>query len=126
MTRQQTWSKAALENVTKAKGRSEEYRKVYNTLCQKMPGLIQRSGLVQAVVFVQSRGAPGSDKPKKQAPVDFLGDMAATYGLADAIKLRERAQSAQLADYLALTRDMLDVSIWFRRFAQIELGDNVE
>jgi CRISPR/Cas system CMR-associated protein Cmr5 small subunit len=115
MTRQQRWSKAALERVhAVATLGSAEQKKGYNTLCHKMPALIQRSGLVQAVVFVQSRGGAG---------VGFLNDLACVYGLADASELRSRSQDSGLEAYMALTRDLLDVSIWFRRFAQIELGD---
>ena len=32
-----------------------------------------------------------------------------------------QAQQAALAAYLVLSRDLIDISVWFRRFAQSEL-----
>jgi len=113
VTRQQQWSRQALDYVLAAKD-DDTTVSTYNTLCQKMPSLIQRSGLLQAVVFVQSRGTVGSR---------YLDDLANTYGLADTSDLRGQAQTSPLPAYMALTRDLIEVSIWFRRFAQIELGD---
>jgi CRISPR-associated protein Cmr5 len=91
----------------------------YKTFSLKMPSLIQTSGLIQALVFVESRGADGKA---------FCDDLAAVYsstgGKALSHKtLREKAQIEPLQGYLALTADMIHVAIWFRRFAQIEFKD---
>lgn len=114
MTRQQEWSREALTRVL-AVAKNAEQAPAYNTLCQKMPGLVQRSGLLQAVVFVQSRG--------DAAATLFADDIAQTYGLEGADDLRLEAQTNALPAYMALTRDMIEVAVWFRRFAQIELGE---
>ncbi|GMV43316.1 MAG: hypothetical protein AMXMBFR64_50320 [Myxococcales bacterium] len=113
MTRQQKWSVEAHKYVLAKK--EDGAKAKYNTFCRKMPSIIQQGGLVQALVFVLARGG---DVGK-----GFVGDLAKTYGAAGEDALLKRAQDAELADYLALSRDLIDVAVWFRRFAQIELGD---
>jgi len=107
-TRQQRWSKAALERVTAHKDKDDEAK--YRTLCMKMPGLIKQAGLVQALVFMQSR--------EKEYGKGFVKDVATVLGRP---KLLEDAQASALPAYLALTNDASQVAIWLRRFAQIEL-----
>ena len=120
MTRQQKWSLKAFEMVSSVKS---DHRKVdkakYKTFSLKMPSLIQTSGLIQALVFIESRGGDGKA---------FCDDLAAVYSSAggkslDRESLRKQAQEAGLQDYLALTENMIHVAVWFRRFAQIEFKD---
>jgi CRISPR-associated protein Cmr5 len=110
MMRQQRWSLEARTRVIKIKGKDGEAS--YNTLARKMPSLLQRAGLLQALVFLKSRAGSGGDT--------FLTDLAQVYG-QNADELLQSAQTKELASYLALSRDIMDVAIWFRRFAQIEL-----
>jgi CRISPR/Cas system CMR-associated protein Cmr5 small subunit len=113
-TRQQRWSRGALERVILHKGKADEAK--FKTLCMKMPGLIKQAGLVQALVFMQSR--------EKELGKGFVNDLAGVLGDQ---KLLATAQAAELPTYLALTNDASQVAIWFRRFAQIELsGDGDE
>lgn len=107
-TRQQRWSKAALERVSAHRTKDDEAR--YKTLCMKMPGLIKQAGLVQALVFMKSR--------EKEIGAAFVKDLEVVLEEKD---LLGRAQRDELARYLALTNDTSQVAIWFRRFAQIEL-----
>ncbi len=119
MTRQQKWAKEAYAKVTAYRGKADE--KKYRTLCMKMPVLILQSGLVQAIAFVRSR------EKKKNVGIGeaFCNDLAAVYGITDADggkALMEQVQGADdLSVYLAMTRDLIDVSTWFQRFAQSEL-----
>jgi CRISPR type III-B/RAMP module-associated protein Cmr5 len=105
VTRHQHWSAEALKRVSAKKDQSDEGK--YRTLCMKMPGLIKQAGLVQALVFMKSREK----------------DLASVHGAKD---LLHDAQTAELAPYLALTSDLSQISIWFRRFAQIELKGDAE
>ncbi len=114
MMRQQTWSLRALEHVQAVRSRPEEQQRKYKTLCMKMPGMVQRSGLIQALVFVQAREKMGAE---------FCDDLAEIYGAESGNKLRGSVQSAELEEYLAMSRDLLEVSAWMRRMAQIELAD---
>ncbi len=123
MTRQQTWSLKAFEKVSsvaKEKHDAKPNKAKYKTFSLKMPSLIQTSGLIQALVFIESRG--GEDGKA------FCDDLAAVYASAggkvlNRESLRKQAQTEGLQGYLALTDDMIHVAIWFRRFAQIEFRD---
>jgi CRISPR/Cas system CMR-associated protein Cmr5 small subunit len=114
VTRHQAWSAGALERVVAKKEGGDAGK--YRTLCMKMPGLIKQAGLVQALVFMKSRERPVGDA--------FIADLAEVYGKKDLIG---EAQKQELAPYLAMTNDLSQIAIWFRRFAQIELrGEDAE
>lgn len=114
-TRQQRWSLSAHQAVLGfAKGTKDKQKKL-KTYCMKMPALIQRSGAVQALAFVVSRGDEGRE---------FIDALAGTYdSKLESRQLLTKAQEAdRLSHYLALTRDLLEIAAWYRRFAQIELA----
>ena len=115
-TRSQRWSKGALERVLAQKGRENESK--YRTLCFKMPGLIQQAGLVQALVFMLGR--------EKDDGKAFVEHLAQVHGSKACKLLVTRAQEAALPEYLALTEELSQVSLWFRRFAQVELESEKE
>lgn len=123
MTRAQLWAKRALAKVLFRKGRNEE--KSYRTLCMKTPILLKQSGPVQALAFLRARdsnSSPGKDYADDLAFV-FLGETDNEPGL----RLLQRAHDTQdLAAYLALSSDLIEVSMWFRRFAQAELRSDEE
>lgn len=119
MTRQQKWAAGALERVKEYHDAPREQQ--YRTLCMKMPVLIHQSGLVQALAFVRAR----SDPKKGDVGKAFCSDLARVYGNHAAqdpgATLSTDAQGAPLPRYLLLTRDVIAVATWFRRFAQSEL-----
>lgn len=120
MTRQQQWAKAALARVDAVKGDGDEAK--FKTLCMTTPALLQQSGLVQGLAFLWARD---KDLGKR-----FVGDLAAVYrgGKAEGSgrKLLDDAQGEEdLRKYMAMTADLIDVAIWFRRFAQAELKGEV-
>lgn len=124
MTRQQRWAADALKRVQAQEKQSIEGE--YRTLCLKMPILIKQSGLVQALSFMWSRDKEDQDKKKQQPGKLFCNDLARVYGIPEqqdvGKELLEKALKADdLSTYLAMTRDLIDVSVWFRRFAQSEL-----
>jgi CRISPR-associated protein Cmr5 len=116
-TRQQRWSKAALQcvaEVRQGQGRKEVIDvKRYRTLCMKGASLLRQSGVVQALVFLKAREGPEGEK--------FAGDLAKVYDKGDLKALLQAAQTAHLTEYMAMTNDLVNVAIWFRRFAQSEL-----
>lgn len=113
MTRQQQWAREALTRVQKMRKSPQE--KSYRTECLRMPALLRQSGAVQAIAFVKSRN---------DAARAFLFDLAAVCRgeTPDAIDaLYAAALKSDLPQYLALSRDLVDVAVWFRRFALSEL-----
>lgn len=115
-TRQQRWSLSAHQAVRAFAKDTKDKQKKLKTYCMKMPALIQRSGAVQALAFVVSRGDEGRE---------FTDALAGTYDAKlKGRQLLTKAQEAdQLSHYLALSRDLLEIAAWYRRFAQIELAD---
>ncbi len=120
MTRQQRWAKLALERVRDHQGKDSESK--YRTLCLKMPSLLKQSGLVQSLAFMRARDEIGKV---------FCDELAEVYEVQKKDKksagevLQDQAQHAERLDqYLVLSRDLIDISVWFRRFAQSELADD--
>ncbi len=119
MTRQQKWAHEALKRVQKHQG-AEASESKYRTLCLKMPSLLKQSGLVQSLAFIRARDEIGKT---------FCDELAEVYGVKVASGktagtcLQDRAQEVALSEYLILSRDLIEVSVWFRRFAQADLKD---
>jgi CRISPR-associated protein Cmr5 len=109
MTRQQRWANEAFRRVLSRKGTDESK---YRTLCMKMPVLLKQCGVVQALAFIRAREEMGDE---------FCDNLAEVYGARDGRELFATSMKAKLPQYLALSRDLIEVSVWFRRFAQSEL-----
>jgi CRISPR type III-B/RAMP module-associated protein Cmr5 len=89
----------------------------YNTHCKKGPSLLQRAGIAQGLVFLRSR------KPEKDMGRAYVDDVAMVYNKEwDGKTLQEKALSHDFQNYLVLSNDLLEITTWFRRFAQVELG----
>ena len=121
MTRQQRWSKAALENVQGWQGDADRQKR-FKTLCMKMPALIGQSGLVQALVFMQSRaGREGGE---------YVDALARTYSNPNSnspgLDLLREVQRADLPIYLAQSRDLIEIATWHLRFAQSLIKSETE
>ncbi len=78
----------------------------------KAPSLLRQAGLVQALAFLQTR----SDEGKA-----LVTDLAQGLDHKDAKSLQEAAHEAALPVYMSLTRNVVALAVWFRRFAQAEL-----
>lgn len=86
-------------------------RKEYGSMAHKLPMLIRTAGLSQALAFVRARG--------KEMHIRLLNDVAHSAGKADGSNLQEAAHDAEnLADYMILTRDVLNALLWYKRFAE--------
>lgn len=108
MTRQQKWAQHAFECVQTAgnKGNSK-----YETHCMKAPSLIRQAGLVQALAFLNTRGDEGAR---------LVLNLAKGLGFNDAASFLDRVRKAPLPEYMALSRDVASLAVWFRRFVQAE------
>lgn len=117
-TRAQDWSRVAYKRVSEQASNAPDGAVVpkYKTSCNKMPGLIHQSGVLQALVFQCARDADG------RRYVDHLAEAYFQRSQADHGQLIKKAQQASLSEYVALTRDIANIAQWFRKFAQIELS----
>ena len=118
-TRQQRWAAHSYASVHAHAKDALGDEKKYATLCMKAPSLLRQSGLVQALAFIRARNP--------EAGVRFVNDLARA--LEDRLSGQElvtRAAGADLPGYLAMSRDVIAIAIWFRRFAQTELASSDE
>lgn len=111
MNRQQTWAKSAHEQVTARRVDGQDLEE-YRTLCMKLPSLLSQSGLVQGLAFLMARSRSAG------AATMLFEDLEKVSGRT---QLFEDAKRADMTSYLALTREVIEVATWMRRFAQIEL-----
>ncbi|MEZ0348120.1 MAG: type III-B CRISPR module-associated protein Cmr5 [Thermus sp.] len=112
-TRSQEWAQKAYEKVReRAKGKEAGE---YKDMALKFPVLVRQAGLAQALAFVRSRG--------KEAHRRLGDDLAQVLGFAGLAQLSEEAHKAELLAYLRLTREVLQVAEWFKRFAQALVED---
>lgn len=121
-TLQQRMAKSAYDNVTafdklKPGKANEASRNKYGSMAHKLPILIHNAGLAQALAFVESRG---SEEQRR-----LLDDVAQTMGLPNATTgpaLATLSRTADLAEYMIITRRVLDALLWYKRFAESVLG----
>ena len=84
-------------------------RNTYGGMAHKLPVLIRTAGLMQALHFASTR--------KKEQQKMLLRDVADVLGLSvDA--LLQQTREAAVPEYMHLTRRVLAVLVWFKRFAQ--------
>lgn len=94
----------------------EAFHKKYGTMAHKMPVLVHTAGLMQAVAFVHAKGS------KNDAWKRFLNDLAQTLEFSrpeyDGEALLRDAQSAEIGDYILLTRRVSNALLWYKRFVE--------
>lgn len=112
-TRSQRWAQDAYERVKFRAGRAEAGE--YRDMALKFPVLVRQAGPSQALAFVDSRG--------KEAHKALADDLAITLGHSGLRDLAEKARQAELLVYLRLTREVLEVGEWYKRFAQALIED---
>ncbi|MCL4871744.1 MAG: type III-B CRISPR module-associated protein Cmr5 [Anaerolineae bacterium] len=116
-TNQQKFATSAFKQVQTIKSHDEEYRQKYGSMSHKLPLLIHTAGLAQALAFVQAKN--------KVAYNDLLNHLAETVqwpGATNGEKLTEKSRSEHLDGYILLTRRVTSALIWYKRFAESELG----
>lgn len=113
-TRDQERAARIFEQVTKVQ---EGQRRKYGALSHKLPVLVHGAGLAQALEFVNARGGESGQ--------GLLDDLAKAVGFNSGNELRTKSRTADLSDYMWLTRDVLAALLWYKRFAQSVLGIDV-
>ncbi|ABX03223.1 type III-B CRISPR module-associated protein Cmr5 [Herpetosiphon sp.] len=91
-------------------GESKDIRTRYGNLAFTLPIMIRSAGLVQALHFASTR--------KKAEQKQFLEDLADVLGYQNTQELLDQSRTAQITEYMRLTRQTLAVLVWFKRFAQ--------
>ena len=118
MTLEQQRAALAYRHVSVVKESAEKERKTYGSMALKLPVLIRTAGLCQALHFVRSR--------KKEALDTLLQHLAEQLGRVDSAidgtdGLLSKVRTADLSQYLWLSREALAAVEWYARLAQSEL-----
>lgn len=113
-TREQQRAQHACQRITARQGYTENECRKYGTMAHKLPALIRSAGLALALGFVDTRG----EAPHRH----LLDDIACTVGQSDRAGLVTASQDSRLLDYMRLSREVLAVCVWYKRFAESVLG----
>lgn len=101
------------------RGASDEIKK-YGRMAHKLPILVKKAGLVQAIEFVSTRREPACD--------GLLEHIAKVMKYEDGKELKEAICKAEIAEYIHLTQRVLDALYWYKSFSQsilkVEGGEN--
>ncbi len=115
-TNQQKYAQKAFEQaneIAKTHKEGSAYRQKYGSMSHKLPLLIRKAGLAQALAFVQAK--------KEEAYNDLLDDLAgavAWSGATTGKQLAVKSRSEHLDGYILLTRRITAALIWYKRFAE--------
>lgn len=109
VTRSQKYAKSAYENVRQV---PEDQKTKYGSMVHKLPILIRTAGLAQTLSFVEA----------KDSNKILIKNLEDTLGISE---LAIRSREAELSEYMRLTRDVLAVLVWYKRFVLSELGIDV-
>lgn len=114
-TRSQRYATRVWDSLAHTQDSAGFEKAKYGSMSHKLPILIRTCGLTQALAFAATR------KNKSQSEY-FLDDLASAVGLNSRHELLEHSRTDILSDYMILTQHTLDALLWFKRFAQSELG----
>jgi CRISPR-associated protein Cmr5 len=109
MTREQQRAKSAFERISRHLNQGQTWRDQYGGMAHKLPVLVRQAGLAQALAFVESRG--------QDAHKALLEDVAQSMGFSKT-ELLKKSREEKLSEYLRLTREVLAVTQWYKRFSQ--------
>jgi CRISPR-associated protein Cmr5 len=107
LTRNQRYAAQIFEQVSQLPKAQHEK---YDSMAHKLPVLVRTAGLAQALAFVESGN---SDEQKK-----LLDHLAEVVGMGNRQTLVKCIRTAELAEYMRLTRNVLAALDWYKRFAQ--------
>ncbi len=123
-TRQQRWAQATYE-IVQGYQKSEKFEKKYRSYCRSLPSLLQQSGLIQGIIFTQTR--TGAQHRGEEVGRQLIIDLAKVY---DSTKTPERLiteiQKADLREYMRLSSELIAISVWFRRYTSVLLSPDDE
>ncbi|MFC3749082.1 type III-B CRISPR module-associated protein Cmr5 [Paenibacillus sp. GCM10012306] len=107
---QHEYSTIALGCIDEVAKLSKKEQQQYGSLCHRVPSMIMLNGFRLTVAFLSVEN--------KEMRTHFLKDM----GLAIGINNFKTEIPERMDDYRILTRQALDASVWFKRYAEAILG----
>ena len=140
ITIDQKRSKLVFEHVMEIQ--SKKYALDYGRLALSAPTMLRRAGLMQALAFFEAKGSRPAKADQGEAEQTgkthyrelverWLVELIALGRVPDGTtSLRGYAETCCLVEYMRLTREVLALAQWHRRFAQsvlkVEPGEDVQ
>jgi CRISPR-associated protein Cmr5 len=126
-TRDQQRSEWVFEHVERI-SRNDTAKKEYKTLALSFPTMVRSCGLIQTIGFYMAKGKKAKDKKKENQHDVFLQhiqDELIKLGFLQASEdLFSTAQSSSLEEYIQLTREVIGLGQWHKRFSQALIADS--
>ncbi|MCC6157455.1 MAG: type III-B CRISPR module-associated protein Cmr5 [Deltaproteobacteria bacterium] len=111
----QKWARLAYVHMqTPARVAKKDKMEKYGGLWMRLPYLVLTNGLSQAVAFIASK----YDEQKKPEFGWVLSDLAAILGYTQNTVQTEIQSFPDTRKYALATRQVLDASIWYKRYAE--------
>lgn len=121
-------AKYAWERISEVKKKSKEVKDSYQSYCKKAPALILTNGIGNTLAFFKSKSIENSDEkekgPEKQAYELLLKHINWCNPDKEKDIIEWIVNDATPIETLRLTRNILALLSWMKRFAEIELGDD--
>jgi CRISPR-associated protein Cmr5 len=115
VSRDQKFAKDVFERVSAFKQQNEQSPKKvkqYGSMSHKLPVMIRKAGLAQALAFVEAKGK------KREAYRLLLADLEQSLALQGGKRLVAQSREVNLDEYMFLTQNALAALLWFKRYAQ--------
>ncbi|WP_037586643.1 type III-B CRISPR module-associated protein Cmr5 [Stenoxybacter acetivorans] len=110
-TRQQQWARIAFEQVSSYIEKKDADKKKYRSFARSFPSLVHSCGLAQAIAFAQAK-----EKEERTILLEHLNKII--YKDTPGKKLEDKYLSTDVLDYIHLSRQVLDVAGWLKRYAE--------
>lgn len=108
LTREQRYANSAFGRIQSVKS---DNKKEYKAAAQELPATVRNAGLVQALIFMKSRGGMHEQ---------ILKDVAFTLRYDNEDELLSASRNANLSQYIRLTEQVIDALQWYKRLVQAE------
>ena len=124
-TIRQKFASDVYARVSEYKDKGENDQQKYRTMAMKLPFLVQKAGLVQALAFVKMKA---ESDPIFKDLLRHLSQVVIKQGENDENESEEpillASRTNDLREYILLTRRTMMALEWFKRYAQSVLKDN--
>jgi CRISPR-associated protein Cmr5 len=113
--REHILAERAYKAVKAVVGKDAEHEAQYRRAAEGFPALVHTNGLSHATAFFTI---------DKEGRIPYLTDLAGVLDINGASELHKRARTCDVESYMHLTRDVMKVAGWLKRYAQAYLKDS--
>jgi CRISPR-associated protein Cmr5 len=116
-TREQQRAEKVYQQITHIQDSKMDWAEDYGRICLSFPAFVFQCGLCQAVAFGQSK-SDARDQGRKKAFHQFLTDLASAVGYGSLDAFADEVRRADIGKYQHLTREVMALSNWYKRYAE--------